>query len=98
MGLGSRQPKAHSSLAGRVAPLFFSEDMRGLPMRILYSRPARKEWAYELKSKDKDMEFMTQDELMTLFRDFLPAIKCYGDQEISEGFLMDCWQSFYRFL
>ena len=31
------------------------------------------------------------DRLKTLFRDFLPAIKCYGDQEISEGFLMLCW-------
>ena len=34
---------------------------------------------------------MNKDELKTLFRDFLPAIRCYGDQEISEGFLMLCW-------
>jgi len=34
---------------------------------------------------------MTKDELRTLFSDFLPAIRCYGDQEISEGFLMLCW-------
>lgn len=38
-------------------------------------------------------DVMTQDELMTLFRDFLPAIRCYGDQEISVGKLMDCWRN-----
>lgn len=33
-----------------------------------------------------------QDKLMSLFRDFLPAIQFYGKGEISVGKLMDCWK------
>lgn len=34
---------------------------------------------------------MTQDELKTLFIDFWPALKCWGDQEIEDDRLIECW-------
>ena len=34
---------------------------------------------------------MTKDELKTLFIDFWPALKCWGDQEIEDDKLIDCW-------
>ncbi|MFN9802231.1 MAG: hypothetical protein ACK54Y_00265 [Bacteroidota bacterium] len=35
---------------------------------------------------------MTHDELMTLFKDFWPALKCWGDQEIEDWKLILCWE------
>lgn len=34
---------------------------------------------------------MTKEELMTLFIDFWPALKCWGDQEIEDDRLIECW-------
>lgn len=35
---------------------------------------------------------MNKDELKTLFRDFWPALKCWGDQEIEDWKLILCWE------
>lgn len=34
---------------------------------------------------------MTKDDLVTIFKDFLPALLSFADQEIEEDRLLACW-------